>query len=237
MLRWHPPERSVLSCLPGFWQLRAKCGQVVGKTLVPGGAWPPGGLFHLSGSCINRIWLASANALIRARCPNRESQRDLTTEESGGCWVIPHTASFLTKSCHYRYATSGVKAPKESQNTDHGPRKVTHWPYPFFIHQGTAEERGFTLAVQCNCYHMHFDTFWHVSCFLVPHGVILSSVTVACGNYSTKMYDAILLYSVECYVKSLTLKNQQIFCFMCCIYIDFSHFLGLSSIEVICLIN
>jgi len=59
----------------------------------------PGGLLQLSGGCINRIRLASAISFIRVTCINRESRRDLTTEESGGCWVIRRTASFLTKSC------------------------------------------------------------------------------------------------------------------------------------------
>jgi len=61
-----------------------------------------GGLLQLSGSCTNRIQLASANSFIRATCPNRESRRDLTTEEDGGCWVTRRTASFLTKSLWYR---------------------------------------------------------------------------------------------------------------------------------------
>jgi len=58
-----------------------------------------GGLLQLSGSCANRIWLATANSFIRVTCPNTESWRDLTTEESVGCWLIRRTAPFLKKSC------------------------------------------------------------------------------------------------------------------------------------------
>jgi len=61
----------------------------------------PGDLLQLSSSCTNIIQLMSANSFIQAKRPNRESQRDLTAEKSEGCWVIRHTASFLTKSCQW----------------------------------------------------------------------------------------------------------------------------------------
>jgi len=46
------------------------------------GAWPPWGLFQLSSGCANRIRLAWANSFTQATCPDRESQWDLTMEES-----------------------------------------------------------------------------------------------------------------------------------------------------------
>ena len=55
----------------------------------------PVGLLQLSSTCANRIWLALANSFIRATCPNKESRRDLTMEESGDGWVIWFTASFI----------------------------------------------------------------------------------------------------------------------------------------------
>jgi len=58
-----------------------------------------GGLLQLSGSCANRVWLATANSFIRVTCPNTESWRDLTMEESVGCWLIQRTAPFPMKSC------------------------------------------------------------------------------------------------------------------------------------------
>ena len=72
----------------------------------------PGGLLQLSGGCGKKFRLASANSFIRATCPNRGvGGWDLTMEESGGCWVIPCTASFLVTVCqstaylqyHYHY--------------------------------------------------------------------------------------------------------------------------------------
>jgi len=58
----------------------------------------PGSLLQFSGSCSNRTRLASADSSIRARCPNRESRRDLTVDERGGCSVNRRTSSFRTKS-------------------------------------------------------------------------------------------------------------------------------------------
>jgi len=43
MLCKHPPERSVVSWLPGFWQLHAKWGQEAANTSNPGGVWPDSG--------------------------------------------------------------------------------------------------------------------------------------------------------------------------------------------------
>jgi len=71
-----------------FWQLHAKWGQVAANISNPGGVWPPWGLLQLSGGCANKIWLVSANPFIQATCPNRESWRDSTTDESGGSRVI-----------------------------------------------------------------------------------------------------------------------------------------------------
>jgi len=43
MLLYHPPERSVLRFITGFWQRHAEWGKVVASISNSGGAWSPWG--------------------------------------------------------------------------------------------------------------------------------------------------------------------------------------------------
>ena len=59
----------------------------------------PGVLLQSSGGGLNSIQFACTSPSIRAICPNNERCLLLTMEESGGCLVMRHISSFLTKSC------------------------------------------------------------------------------------------------------------------------------------------
>jgi len=83
------------ACLPGFWQLYAKWEHVIANISNPGGAQPPWGPSPVIRQLCKQN-LIGTSQLIWATCPNTDSQRDLTTEERGGCcWVIWRTACQL----------------------------------------------------------------------------------------------------------------------------------------------